>query len=77
MGEANEWEWPGNPLGFVCPAWQRDDYIEISVLVWARLLPDWESDADTSELVWNDNTPARCGNCEWSSQVKDLRPTAN
>jgi hypothetical protein len=61
----------GNQHGLQCPKCKKGDELAIEVLRWATLLPDGTED-EGGDTEWDDPSRAKCNDCGWEGQVKDL-----
>ena len=62
----------GNSHGYLCPNCNKGDNLEIAAIHWVKLVPDGTGYAQDGSEQWDDNSAARCTNCDWSGFVEEL-----
>ena len=61
-----------NQHGYSCPNCGSDEEIEIAVMVFVRLCANGTEDVG-GDLEWDNDSTARCAECDWIGTVGDLK----
>lgn len=58
--------------GMACPKCLHAEPFSIVVQAWALVFDDGVS--DVREIEWTDDSPCKCGTCEYMGKVRDFYP---
>jgi hypothetical protein len=65
-----------NQFDMVCPECGSSAHLDVAALVWVRLTADGTDpdEAHDGGHEWDDDSPCRCDNCDWTGTVLGASP---